>query len=360
MRIPIILLSMAIFVFYACEEEKDTEKPVVEIFSPSESDLVSGEIEITISANDNEKIDRVDLYIDFDLFETINGNQDYYRFDWDTDLGENGDYILTAKAYDDSDNSSETEPMTVTVVNYRNLLLTNKTMQTVDYEIDHEYGSVTGEILYLDTTTVRVPKNTTISLYCDHQFINSYCSYFYWEDEIQIDDIDDEYTLYVSDSYFYLFVATEWRVNFDWVTVNKDLIPESTYYTDIVNDGEFNILGYYEAGTNSNIYCYFDNDPAYEYWSLDPLYLPMVDHQYAMIGLYSDGSYYEYYDYITDDDIGGGRAQYKTAIFGTERHTPKSSTRGKIYKGLIINEPMPNIEVIKSSLSRNLKEFSNR
>ena len=361
MKIIAILLVILTFSFYSCEsDEKDTEKPEIEILSPNEDDIVSGEIEIKISADDNEKIDRVELFIDFDLYETITGYEDYYRFNWDTDLGGNGDYVITAKAYDDSENSSESEPITVTVVNYRNLLLTNKTMQSVDFDIDHDYGYISGVIEYLDTLTVRVPKQTVISFEAWHQMINAYSVDMVWDDDIHMNESDESFTLYVDGDYFYLFLATEWRVGFDWVIVNQDLVPEITYYTNILNDGVFDDLGYYDAGTNSNIYCYFDNDPDYEYFALDPLYLPMVDHQYTMIGLYSDGTYLEYYNTISDDDIGGGTARVNTAKFGTEKYSPQPNTQREVGTGLILNEPSPNLDHFKSSISKNLKEFSTK
>lgn len=83
----------------------DTQAPAVSIVSPPDDSTISGsQVVITVTANDNTGVSRVEL--------SINGSSPAsdttspYRFAWDTARSPNGQYTLTARAYDAAGNSS--------------------------------------------------------------------------------------------------------------------------------------------------------------------------------------------------------------------------------------------------------------
>jgi len=90
----------------------DITPPIVSITSPINNAIVSNGITILVSASDNIVISKIELYIDGALFATDLSSP--YSFYWDTTPADNGQHILTAKAYDSSNNFA-ISTITVTV-----------------------------------------------------------------------------------------------------------------------------------------------------------------------------------------------------------------------------------------------------
>ena len=108
-----IILSAALFI--ACGGV-DTEPPVVSITAPANGSMVSGTVNISINATDNESVEHVELFIDDTLVATITAQP--YTHSWITDsLPNNSMHDIFARAYDIEENEGASPLITVTVFN---------------------------------------------------------------------------------------------------------------------------------------------------------------------------------------------------------------------------------------------------
>ncbi|MCX8171718.1 MAG: Ig-like domain-containing protein, partial [Candidatus Bathyarchaeota archaeon] len=97
----------------------DTSPPKVEITYPRDGDTVSGAIIVSVSADDDRGVVKVELYKGGVLFATDSDKP--YEFYWNTAADPDGQYKLVARAYDAAGNTGESSPITVNVVNYRDV-----------------------------------------------------------------------------------------------------------------------------------------------------------------------------------------------------------------------------------------------
>ena len=93
----------------------DTIKPEVKIESSIRGSLVKDTVTITAIATDDAAVAKVEFYRDGTLLST--DTRAPYGYPWDTLSVENGDYKLTAKAYDTSGNLQTSRALYVTVTN---------------------------------------------------------------------------------------------------------------------------------------------------------------------------------------------------------------------------------------------------
>lgn len=149
-KLFLVLLSLGMFILFGCEQETtkpDTTPPMVQITSPANNSTISGIVAININASDNKGVAKVEIYIDGDFSgETTSAP---WGFTWDTELWDNDDYTLQAKAYDTSNNVGTSNYVDVTVQNaVPELYVSTSTMdfgatQTVDYFNIYNYGEGT-------------------------------------------------------------------------------------------------------------------------------------------------------------------------------------------------------------------------
>jgi subtilisin family serine protease len=93
----------------------DTNPPTVKITYPADGATVSGKITVKVNATDDKAVSKVELYKDNKLFATKTSSP--YEFTWDTTTDPNGPHTLKAKAYDTSNNTAESNLITVNVNN---------------------------------------------------------------------------------------------------------------------------------------------------------------------------------------------------------------------------------------------------
>ncbi|MDH4100782.1 MAG: S8 family serine peptidase [Nitrospirota bacterium] len=93
----------------------DTTAPVVSIVSPTNSSAVSRGVAVTVSANDDNGVTRVDLYVDGTLYAT--GLTGPFSFFWDSASVSDGSHDLVAVAYDAAGNVGQSDKVTVMVSN---------------------------------------------------------------------------------------------------------------------------------------------------------------------------------------------------------------------------------------------------
>ena len=113
-----LLLTIVSLIYWGCEDEQklDTTPPSVTVTFPQNNSSVSETISITCISSDNEGVEKVELWVN-GATTGLTDNSEPYSFDWNTTLVDNGDYTITIRSCDTSDNTTDSEPMVLTVDN---------------------------------------------------------------------------------------------------------------------------------------------------------------------------------------------------------------------------------------------------
>jgi subtilisin family serine protease len=139
----------------------DTTVPVVNITAPTANAIVTGTVNVAISAGDNVGVDCVSLYVDGTLLNTVAASP--YNVAWDTTRLPNGTHTLSAVATDTAGNTGASAQVSVTVSNTADttaptVAITSytsgaKAMLSVSATASDNVG-VSGVELYVDGTLV--------------------------------------------------------------------------------------------------------------------------------------------------------------------------------------------------------------
>jgi hypothetical protein len=118
--IKIIFLLITLFILItSCDKntKPDTTPPNVTITNPQNGSVVFEYVPINCVATDNEEIDYVELWVDGVSTDSVD-NTEPYSINWNTSIYEDGTYhTITVRAYDESDNVADSEPITVCIDN---------------------------------------------------------------------------------------------------------------------------------------------------------------------------------------------------------------------------------------------------
>ncbi|MBN1930634.1 MAG: S8 family serine peptidase [Desulfobacterales bacterium] len=99
--------------------QADTQAPTVSITSPIDCSSVSGSVVVKVSAEDDIGIERVELYVNQNLFSaSASAPFDFY---WNTEGYAEGWYELSVIAYDAAGNCGQSSPTTVYVSNLKDI-----------------------------------------------------------------------------------------------------------------------------------------------------------------------------------------------------------------------------------------------
>ena len=97
-------------------DEPDVIPPNVVIFEPAANQTVSGMVNITAIASDNVSINRVEFYHNHELEFIVTSYP--YQYEWNsTNVEDDTEHIWYAKAFDTSENNTQTQPIAVFVDN---------------------------------------------------------------------------------------------------------------------------------------------------------------------------------------------------------------------------------------------------
>jgi len=105
--------STATFDDESCEY--DTTPPTVSISSPVSGQTVYEIVTITVTTQDNEGISKVEFFINDSL--VLIDSESPYQYEWNTTQYEDGEHIVKVVSYDNSDNSTESQPIMLNVDN---------------------------------------------------------------------------------------------------------------------------------------------------------------------------------------------------------------------------------------------------
>ena len=117
----------------------DSTPPNVRIDCPNDGATVSGGITVKVDATDNVAVSKVALCLDGQLFAT-NTNLPY-EFYWDTAAYSKGSHALTARAYDEANNTGQSNIVTVDVKN-----VLDNTLPTVTVDSPSNGTQVSGAV----------------------------------------------------------------------------------------------------------------------------------------------------------------------------------------------------------------------
>ena len=111
-----LLLPILFLIYWGCEDkEEDTTPPTVSItFSPI--DYVSEIVSITCISTDNEGVEKVELWVN-GVSTGVSDNSEPYSLDWNTTTYKDDSYVITVRSYDTSGNTTDSDPITLTVDN---------------------------------------------------------------------------------------------------------------------------------------------------------------------------------------------------------------------------------------------------
>jgi hypothetical protein len=112
----ITLLLFIGLAFWGCEEEQDTTPPTVTIASPQNNTSVLEIVTITCMSSDNESVEKVELWVN-GVTTGLTDNSEPYSFDWNTITLDDGSYTIIIRSYDNSGNTTDSAPITLTVDN---------------------------------------------------------------------------------------------------------------------------------------------------------------------------------------------------------------------------------------------------
>jgi hypothetical protein len=93
----------------------DSIAPTISLSSPGYGSIVSGNVLVTATANDNAGVTKVEFYENGTLI--FASNVAPFSYNWNTVAVANGSYILTARAYDAAGNIGQSTGIAVTVSN---------------------------------------------------------------------------------------------------------------------------------------------------------------------------------------------------------------------------------------------------
>ena len=110
-------ISLLLFIglaFWSCEDA-DTIPPTVTITLPQDGTTVSDSITITCISSDDEGVAKVELWVN-GVSTGVTDDTEPYSLDWNTTTYEGGSYVITVRSYDTSGNTTDSDPITLTVV----------------------------------------------------------------------------------------------------------------------------------------------------------------------------------------------------------------------------------------------------
>ncbi|MBC8385481.1 MAG: Ig-like domain-containing protein [Candidatus Cloacimonetes bacterium] len=137
--IKIVILLIALFILViSCEKNTnpDTTPPNVTITNPQDGLTVFELTFINSIATDNDKINKVELWVDGVATEIIDETEPY-SFVWDTTIYEDESiHTITVRAYDESENMTDSESITL-IVNNSNSYPTQINLNLIEYSYNN-------------------------------------------------------------------------------------------------------------------------------------------------------------------------------------------------------------------------------
>jgi Leucine-rich repeat (LRR) protein len=167
------LLSVLFLIYWGCEEEQevDTTPPTVTVTFPQNNSSVFEIVSITCISSDNEGVEKVELWVN-GVTTGLTDNSEPYSFDWNTTTLEDGNYTIIIRSYDTSENTTDSEPVVLTIDNSLSVpqggnvtsITYTITEMTVEWEQSSDGDFKDYKVLYSETES---GNKDTIQTYTD-------------------------------------------------------------------------------------------------------------------------------------------------------------------------------------------------
>jgi len=118
MRKLYLLIPLVLLFYLSCEDKKeeDTTPPTVTITFPQNNTTVFELVNITCISSDNEGVEKVELWLN-GVSTGMTDETEPYSFIWNTTEVDNGNYTITIRSYDTSENTTDSQPIILSVDN---------------------------------------------------------------------------------------------------------------------------------------------------------------------------------------------------------------------------------------------------
>lgn len=283
-----IITSIFVLAFWGCEEptEPDKTPPSVTITSPVNGAIVFEVVTITCVATDNEGVSKVQLWIDGYEQEGIEDSQEPYELKWNTTSYDDGSaHSITVRAYDTSENKTDSEPITLIVDNsgsypnpisigsitFSNGSFTITWNQSTDgdfssYELEKSVESTMG-----DYDTIYSTENVSDTSYVDGDVDPLIYQYYRisvidtlgYETKSQIVSSSLDPIPAPVDVTLVTYTTEEMTVEWEG-SAEDDFRDYILLYSEIENGGRDTLVAYTDKSTISHILT--DFDPTHENW----------------------------------------------------------------------------------------------
>ena len=176
-------------------EEPDIIPPTVVMYEPAANQTVSGLVNITALVTDDVGINRVEFYLNYDLESTISSYP--YTYEWNSTIIEDDtEHTWYAKAFDTSENDTQSQPLSVTVNNNDNdppngFFLYPYAGQTVDGVVDIQVSATDNIGIFSIEFFIN---GSSIGSVSNEPFI------FSWDTETATDDEDHIISALITDT----------------------------------------------------------------------------------------------------------------------------------------------------------------
>ena len=141
----------------------DNTPPVTSIASPAAGSIVSGSVNVQVSASDNVGVTKIELYVDNVLADI--SSQVPLSFAWDTTGLANGLHTLHSLAYDSAGNTGASSDVSLDVEN--NVAVSTDTIPPTAQIMSPANGSIVGRKLKVSTSTSDNVGVVRVELYLD-------------------------------------------------------------------------------------------------------------------------------------------------------------------------------------------------
>tara|TARA_B100000575_G_scaffold292353_1_gene300472 strand:- start:922 stop:1905 length:984 start_codon:yes stop_codon:yes gene_type:complete len=250
-----VLFLITLFIFSCEDKETDSTAPTIMFTNLQESSSLTNVYDIRIDASDNKGIKEVQLFVDGVLKASLpEQSSSAYKFSFDTDEYDNGNYQMFAKAIDKSNNETNSTVLNIEFVNYRTLEIFNNTAVNVEYSYDNEPT----ETCYRgDTLRVDFPKKTDTIFTL---FARGHCSNMAWfiGEKMNLSE-NESYRIFMNDAAFALFTK-----NNSGETIDKIEVNGFTCNRDISSGSDF-FISFFDNLPAENYIRWYNKDGKYLY-----------------------------------------------------------------------------------------------
>jgi hypothetical protein len=248
--------------------------PTVSITSPVQNEVCRMVDTIFVSANDDKAVTKVELYINGSLSGTDESAP--YRFIWDTEDWNDGDYTLQAKAYDAAGHSTTSASVTTTIHNAFPVTFINTTRTSMSVTV----LTVTRTILKNDSSTFTLSTNPRSLVYTAStsgkttggSVVGLVLNWGGSGSPINVSTYTSvRLLLQVPSTYFFMYMTNTGKTTLGPIYVNYGLTDQTVDYVSVPGDGVMYSIGYYKAFTNTVVRAYWSSPTtSYTSWSSLP------------------------------------------------------------------------------------------